>query len=62
MKTFKSIGEAVAELKSKTGCGRVLYFVDGINVCPGVYRTAEVAGLIYRSGLEIHAEKNTKQK
>lgn len=62
MKVFKSVGEAVAELKSKTGCGRVLYFVDGINVCAGVYRTTEGDELIYRSGLEIHAEKNTKQK
>ncbi|WP_304947926.1 hypothetical protein [uncultured Alistipes sp.] len=62
MKTYKSINEAVAELKLKTGHGRVLYFVDGLNVCAGTYRTAEGSELIYRSGFEIHAEKTTKQK
>lgn len=57
MKTYESIREAVAELKSKTGQGRVVYFVNGRNVSAATYRATEGSEFIYRSGLEIHAEK-----
>ena len=57
MKIYTNVQEAAAELKAKTGRAIVRYFVNGREVPAGVWRTAEGEPLIYRSGLEIHAEK-----
>lgn len=57
MKIYTNIQEARAELKAKTGSSRVIYFVNGQQVSASEYRQAEGQETIYRSGLEIHAEK-----
>lgn len=62
MRTYESIREAVAELKSKTGHGHVAYFVNGRRASVAEYRAAEGPEFIYRSGLEIHAEKNDEKR
>lgn len=60
MKIYENLTEAKADLKAKTGKAFVRYFVNGREVPPGTWRTSEGEMLIYRSGLEIHAEKNSK--
>lgn len=57
MEIYTSVQEAVADLKAKTGRAMVRYFINGREVPAGAWRTAEGEPLIYRSGLEIHAEK-----
>lgn len=57
MKTYKDFNEAVKALKAATGSGRVLYFVNGRQVNAAEYRQVDAEPFIYRSGLEIHAEK-----
>lgn len=58
MKTYTSIREAVSDLKARTGHGYVSYFVNGTQVGAADYRMAEGEETIYRSGLEIRAEKH----
>ncbi|MCM1216534.1 MAG: hypothetical protein NC209_03980 [Alistipes sp.] len=62
MKTYETISEAVKDLKSKTGHGHVRYFVNGEEVKASQYRTADGDESIYRSGLEIFAEKTRKNE
>lgn len=58
MKTYKTISEAVKELKERTGSGKVAYFVDGKRVPVADFRACEKPiDLIYRSGFEIHVHK-----
>lgn len=60
MKNYQTIQEAVKALKEATGCGRVVYFVNRKQVTASEYRQASGVENIYRSGLEIHAEKTDK--
>ena len=60
MKIYNDLTEAKRDLKEKTGKVYVRYFVNRKEVEAGVWRTSEGEQLIYRSGLEIIAEKNEK--
>ena len=62
MKTYKSIREAVNELKASVGFGYVAYFVNGIQVGAADYRSVEGTETIYRSGFVIKAEKNDTRR
>lgn len=62
MKIYPTIQEAVAELKAKTGHGHVRYFVDGRQVNAATYCNCDGEATIYRSGLEIHATKNSTER
>ena len=58
MKTYKTIEEAVKALKDATGHGHVRYFVNGVEVKAHEWRAAAGETVIYRSGMEVFAEKN----
>lgn len=62
MKAYTSIREAVSDLKARTGHGCVSYFVNGTQVGVADYRMAEGEETIYRSGLEIRAEKHDTRR
>ncbi len=59
MKTYNSINEARTALKAATGSSTVRYFVDSREVSASEYRAAAGEETIYRSGLEIIAERDS---
>lgn len=61
MKTYENLQEARKDLKQATGSSAVCYVVDGAEVSAAEYRCAEGKETIYRAGMEIVAEKVTKE-
>lgn len=58
MKTFKTVSEAVKEMKERVGFAIVVYKVDGKTVPTSDFRqTDKPVREIYRCGLEIHVCK-----
>ncbi len=61
MKTYENLQEARKDLKQATGSSAVCYVVDGAEVSAAEYRCTEGKETIYRAGMEIVAEKVTKE-